>query len=398
MTKQTIRLAAGVMTTLLALLVLWQFRTAVVYVLLSLMLAAALRPLISHLTGRGLVARVAWILVYLTATSGFIFALFLSGDRAIQEIRLTDSLATQDVWALPGWLADNPLPQALIAQLPAPSQIFAAVTGDQGQLVLPTLLGFTQDIGSGVSGFLIVLLLSIYWSINRSHFERLWLSLLPSDQRKQARDVWRTVEHDVGAYLRDEVSQSLLIGLLLGLGYWLLGSPYPTLLALAGALASLIPVVGGALTVIPLLLVGLLTSAQMSLFTAVYAFVILIGLGVWVKPRLFKHRWDNPVLTIILLVALADALGFAGIMLAPLLSVVCQVLWSRLVSHPAAVGAAAQISDLKARQAGVLAGIQALAEAPPVTVTSSLQRLVGLIEQAESILGRPQTTDDRPPL
>lgn len=398
MTKQTIRLAAGVMTTLLALLVLWQFRTAVVYVLLSLMLAAALRPLISHLTGRGLVARVAWILVYLATTSGFIFALFLSGDRAIQEIRLTDSLATQDVWALPGWLADNPLPQALIAQLPAPSQIFAAVTGDQGQLVLPTLLGFTQDIGSVVSGFLVVLLLSIYWSINRSHFERLWLSLLPSDQRKQARDVWRTVEHDVGAYLRDEVSQSLLIGLLLGLGYWLLGSPYPTLLALAGALASLIPLVGIVLTVIPLLLVGLLTSAQMSLFTAVYAFVILIGLGVWVKPRLFKHRWDNPVLTIILLVALADALGFAGIMLAPLLSVVCQVLWSRLVSHPAAVGAAAQISDLKARQAGVLAGIQALAEAPPVTVTSSLQRLVGLIEQAESILGRPQTTDDRPPL
>jgi len=393
MTKQTIRLAAGVMTTLLALLVLWQFRTAVIYVLLSLMLAAALRPLISPLTGRGLVARVAWILVYLAAMSGFIFALFLSGDRAIQEIRLTDSLSTRDAWELPGWLANNPLSQALVAQLPAPSQIFEAVTGEQGQLVLPTLLGFTQDIGSVVSGFLVVLLLSIYWSINRSHFERLWLSLLPSDQRKQARDIWRTVEHDVGAYLRDEVSQSLLIGLLLGLGYWLLGSPYPTLLALAGALASLIPVVGGALTVIPLLLVGLLTSAQMSLFTAVYAFVVLIVLGVWVKPRLFKRNWDNPILTIILLVALADVLGFVGIIVAPLLSVVCQILWSRLVSHPAPVGAATQISDLKARQAGVLAGIQALAEAPPVLVTSSLQRLVDLIEQAESILGRPQTAD-----
>jgi predicted PurR-regulated permease PerM len=386
MTKQTIRFAAAVMTTLLALLVLWQFRTAVIYVLLSLMLAATLRPLIIRLVGRGVVARVAWILVYLTVLGAFLFVLFLSGDMAIQEIRSTDSLSTRDVWGLPEWLAGSLLPQALVAQLPAPSHIFEAVTGEQGQLVLPALLGFTQNIGSVVSGFLVVLLLSIYWSINQSHFERLWLSLLPSEQRKQARDIWRRVEYDAGAYLRGEVTQSLLSGLLLGLGYWLLGSPYPILLAVAGALAALIPVVGVALTVIPLLLVGLLTSVQMSLFTALYAFVILIALAVWVKPRLFKRRWENPILTVILLIALADVLGFIGIVVAPLLSVVCQILWSRLVRHPAPVGAGAQISDLKERQAGVLTRIRALEEAPPVLVTSSLQRLAELIEQAESIL------------
>jgi len=398
MTKQTIKFAAAVMTTLLALLVLWQFRTAVIYVLLSLVLAAALRPLINHLVGRSLVVRLAWILGYLVVMAAFIFAFFLSGDMAIQEIRVRDSLSMRDVWDLPEWLAGGSLTQALVRQLPAPSQIFEAVTGEQGQLVLPTLLGFTQNIGSFVSGLLVVLLLSIYWSINQSHFERLWLSLLPSFQRKQARDIWRTVEQDVGAYLRGEVMQSLLIGLLLGLGYWLLGSPYPILLALAGALASLIPVVGVVLTIIPLLLVGLLTSVQMSLFTALYAFAVLIAFGVWAKPRLFKRRWDNPILTIVLLIALADALGFVGIVVAPLLSIVCQILWSRLVSRPAPVGAAAQISDLKERQAGVLAGIRALEDAPPVLVTSSMQRLADLIEQAESILGRPQTTDDRPPL
>lgn len=398
MTKQTIKFAAAVMTTLLVLLVLWQFRTAVIYVLLSLLLAAALRPLINHLVGRGLVARIAWILGYLVVMAAFIFVFFLSGDLAIQEIRLTDSLSTRDVWNLPGWLAGGSLTQALVAQLPAPSQIFEAVAGEKGQLLLPTLLGFTQNIGSFLSGFFVVLLLSIYWSIDQSHFERLWLSLLPSYQRKQARDIWRTVEHDVGAYLRGELMQSLLIGLLLGLGYWLLGSPYPTLLALAGALASLIPVVGVVLTVIPLLLVGLLTSVQMSLFTALYALAVLIAVGVWVEPRLFKRRWDNPILTIVLLIALADALGFVGIVVAPLLSIVCQILWSRLVIHPAPVGAAVQISDLKERQAGVLAGILALEEAPPVLVTSSMQKLADLIKQAESILGEPQTTDDRAPL
>ncbi len=387
MTKQLIKFAAAVMTTLLALLVFWQFRIVVIYVLFSLTLAAALRPLVSRLVGRGWVVQTAWILLYLATLGAFGFLLFQSSEMAIREIQdLTGSLAVQDAWNLPGWLRTGVFQQALVARLPAPSAIFEAVTGDQGQFVLPAILDFTQGMGSLVSGFLIMLLLGVYWSINQAHFERLWLSLLPSDQRKQAREIWRTVERDVGAYQRGEIMQSLLAGLLLGLGYWLLGSPYPALLALAGALACLIPVVGVTLAVIPVLLVGLLTSAQFSLLTGLYALAVWIGLGIWVKPRLFKRRWDNPILTIVLLIALADAFGLVGIIVTPLFSVVCQILWSRLVSRRMAAGAAAQISDLKERQAGVLATIREMQEPPPALVTSSMQRLTDLIEQAEPIL------------
>ena len=105
-------------------------------------------------------------------------------------------------------------------RLPPPSQLFEAVTGDQGQLVLPAILGFTQGMGGVVSGAIVILFLSLYWSINQILFERLWLSLLPSGQRKQARDIWRTIESDIGAYVRSQGVQSLLAGLLLGLGYW----------------------------------------------------------------------------------------------------------------------------------------------------------------------------------
>ena len=146
---------------------------------------------------------------------------------------------------------------ALVGQLPPPSKFFAAVTGKQGQLVLPALLGFSENIGSLVSGVVVILFLSIYWSINQVHFERLWLSLLHSGLRKQARGIWRTVEPDLGAYIRSQVYHSLLAGLVLGMGYWALGSPYPALLALVGALACLVPVVGPVLAMISALLVGL---------------------------------------------------------------------------------------------------------------------------------------------
>ena len=73
MTKQILRIGAAVMTTLLALLVLWQFRMAVVYVLVSLALAAALRPLVNRLVGRSFVVRAAWILLYVVALGSFGF-------------------------------------------------------------------------------------------------------------------------------------------------------------------------------------------------------------------------------------------------------------------------------------------------------------------------------------
>jgi predicted PurR-regulated permease PerM len=274
----------------------------------------------------------------------------------------------------------------LLAQLPPPSKLFAAVTGDRGQLVLPTLLGFGENIGSLVSGVLIILFLSIYWSINQIHFERLWLSLLHSGQRKQARGIWRTVEPDLGAYIRSQVIHSLLAGLVLGLGYWALGSPYPALLALAGALACLVPVVGPALAILPVLLVGLLTSVQLTLFTVLFTVIVLIALGIWVKPRLFKRRWDNPILTLVILIALSSAFGLVGILVAPPVSVVCQILWNRLVSRRAVLGAAAQISDLKERQARVWADIKAMDEPPVPLVTSSMERLACLIDSAEPLL------------
>ncbi len=260
MTKRLVRIGLAVMTTVLALLVVWQFRIVVVYVLISLILAAALRPLANRLSGRHLVVRIAWILLYLLVLGGLGYLLFLTIGIAISEFQsLTRSVSIQDAWRLPKWLVGSTFEQAVIARMPTPSKIFEAITGEQGQLVLPVIISITQVIGSVVSGTLIILFLSIYWSLNQIHFERLWLSLLPSGQRKQVRGIWRIVEPDIGGYIRGQVFQSLLAGLVLGFGYWLIGSPYPALLALMGAVACLIPMLGVALVVIPLLLVGLLT-------------------------------------------------------------------------------------------------------------------------------------------
>jgi len=387
MIKQVVVFGTAVMTTLLALVVLWQFRVVVVYIMISLALAATVRPLVGNWTKRGFVMRAVLTLLYLVGAGIFGFLIFLVIRSAVGDIQqLAQTLSIQGTWALPAWLQNSSFQRTLVTWLPTPDKLFNAAAGEQGQLVLPAVLSFTEGIGGMMSGLILVFFLSIYWSINQIHFERLWLSLLPSEQRKHARSVWRAVEPELGAYIRSEIIQSLLAVLILGLGYWLLGSKYPALLALIGALAWLIPVVGAALAVILPLLIGLLTSIQLGLSTTLFTLVILIALQVWVEPRLFRRKSDNPILTLIIMLAMADAFGLIGILVAPPLSAVCQIFWNRLVSNRLATGAALQVSDLKERQAQLWASIKEMGEQPPPLVLSSMERLTSLLEKAEPIL------------
>ncbi|MEP7133881.1 MAG: AI-2E family transporter [Chloroflexota bacterium] len=387
MTKQLVTVGTAIMTTLLALIVVWQFHIVIVYVLISLALAATVRPLITNWTRRTSAGRIIFVLLFLICLGVFGFLTFLVGKFALIDIqKLTQTLSVQGAWRLPPWLEDGSFQKVLIARLPTPDKLFQAVTGEQGQLVLPALLGFTEGIGGVLSATIIILFLSLYWSINQIHFERLWLSLLPSELRKLARGAWRTIEPDLGAYIRSEVVQSLLASLLLGIGYWLLGSQYSILLALIGGLAWLMPVVGAALAVILPLFIGLLTSPQLGLLTTLYTLVVLVALQVWVEPRFFKRKWDNPILTLIILLAMADAFGLLGILVAPPLSAACQILWSLLVSNRLASGAGTQVSDLKTRQAQLKDSIAVMDELPPPLVASSMERLDDLLEKAGPIL------------
>ena len=386
MTRQIVVIGPAVMTTLLALVVLWQFRIVVIYVLISLALAATVRPIARSESRNSFVTRLLTILLYVVSIGSFGVLIFLVGRLLISDLQeLAQILSIQKTWMLPPWLEGGLFQQTLNRWLPTPDKLFEAITS-QRQLVLSAVLGFTQGVGGLVSGFFVILFLSIYWGINQNHFERLWLSLLPSEQRKHARDIWRTLEHDLGAYTRSEIIQSLLAVLLLGLGYWLLGAPYPALLAVVGAVAWLVPLVGAALAVILPLLLGLLTGAQFSLFTVLYTLIVLVALQVWVEPRLFRRKWNNPILTLVILLAMADTFGLLGIIVAPPLSVVCQILWNLLVSDRLAPDPAVTVSDLKERQVRLRLALEEMEGPPSPLVVSSMERLADLLEKATPFL------------
>ena len=229
------------------------------------------------------------MLLYLVALVGFGFLLFRTGEIAISEIQqLGSTVSVQDEWRLPVWLQGSSF-QSTGFQASTPQQALRSRYGQPGTACAAGLLGISRGIGSLVSAGIVILFLSIYWSINQIHFERFWLSLLPVGPAQAGpwhladrRDGHRRIHSRPG---NPESSHRVA----LGLGYWLLGSPYPALLGVGWRPGLLIPMVGVALAVIAVLLMGLLTSVQLSLFTVLFTLVVLITLEVWVKPKLFNR-------------------------------------------------------------------------------------------------------------
>lgn len=388
MTRRLVLFGAAVMATLLGLAMLWQFRIVVIYVLISLLIAATFRPVVKTESRRGVFARLLLLLKYVVGFGVAILLIYLVGRFLSNDFQqLVQSLSVESAWKFPTWLQNGVVQK----WLPTPSQLFDALTS-QRQLALSVLLGVTQGLGDVLSGLIVILFLSVYWSLNHNHFERLWLSLLPAGMRQRARYIWRTVDRDLGAYTRSELIQSMIAVLLLGLGYRLLGSPYPALLAVTGAVAFLIPVIGPVLAAILPLLLGLLIGPQVGLFTILYTFLVAAALQFWVEPRLIKLRWDNPVLTFIILLAMADAFGILGIIASPPLSVVCQILWKFLVTDRVSANVGVQVADLKEQHARLQTAIAEMEGPPPQLVVSSMERLTGLIDKAEPLLKESQSS------
>jgi predicted PurR-regulated permease PerM len=397
MTKKLIGIGLAVMAALLMLVVLWQLRIVVIYVLISLLVSSALRPLVKRLSGLSFFRRLSWVLLYILGLAGFIFLIFTSGRAAFTQIQiLVRNLAVLDTWRVPYWLKQSLFNQVVVARLPPPSIFLEAVTGDEGQHVISVLFGLSRDIGSLVTGFLVILFMSIYWSINQIHFERLWLSLLPSAGRKQTRGIWRTIEPEMGAYIRSQVIISLIAGVVLGLGYRVLGSPYSALLAIIGGVSSFVPVVGIPFSVIAALLLGMMTSAQHGLAVSLFTLITLLALSIWIRQKFYDRRWENLILTVVMLIILADAFGLVGIILAPPLSVIIQILWTRLVTRRVESGTALKISDLKQRMSQLLEVIGSMEEPTLPLVTSSVQRLAALIVKADIVLNETPSSNIGP--
>jgi len=327
-----IRYTFVALTTLVILMLLWQFSTAIIMFLLSLAVTAALRPVINSITGRNVPKRLALGVVYFLLIAGILSFFFLTGPPLLDELqRATDDFVAGYDRAKVEWpIQGTVFQQTLAEQLPPSADLFQVLTSEGGVTVLEGVFGIAQNFLSILGQIALVIVLSLYWSADQFRFERLALSLIPEEYHPKALHVWRSVEAGVGEYLRSELVQSVFAGLLLWLGYSLLGIEYPTFLALWGAIVRLIPWFGSLIAVLPVLLIGIGMSSTLGVLATLYTIGVLLTLKLIIEPRFFSRYKYSSLLVVLFVIALAEAFGFIGVVLAPPLAVAVQILFQHL--------------------------------------------------------------------
>lgn len=378
--------------TVAALILVWQFRSVLILLVLSLMVAAALRPSAEFLAARGIRPSLAWALVYLGLAGLVVLALVFLSGRILNELQLLSNyLVVVYDSTFQRWSAADGLLNTVAQRLPPPDQLPEVMAGPSGLSILRLLFGVTQNAAAVVAGLVIITVLSLYWSSDRAHFERLWLSLLPAGRRIQARSIWRTTETNIGAYLRSEMLQSVLAVVLLAVSYSLLGLYYPILAALLAGLAWLIPIAGFVFALVVSFLAGWASAGgiEVALAAMLVTAGVLALLEFVVEPRFFRRNEFSGLLIVIMVLLMVEAYGLIGFVIAPPLAVALQILGShvfRATQQPQS--AALQIDELEDRLSAVYAtynGREQLSEQPAPEIGSLLGRLEQLVDEAKQV-------------
>ena len=225
------------------------------------------------------------------------------------------------------------------------------------------------------------------------------LSLLSPTHRTRARNTWREVERGLGAYLRSEMAQCLLAGALLSLGFWLLDMRYPFTRALLASLAWLLPLVGGLVAVVPVLLIGLVINPTLAVIATLYMFAVFAFLEFVVERKLYPRERYGSVLVLLITIIMVEALGITGLLIAPPLAAATQIALTEWLRHAPVVAEVAvpdaSLASLKTRLAEVQTQLSQL-EQPPLRAQNLMARLSELVAQAEDE-GEGEETDLKRP-
>jgi predicted PurR-regulated permease PerM len=206
--KRLARVTATILLTMGLVVLLWMFSSAVLLFIMSLVIAGSVRPLAIRLMERRIPRAASYALIYVLVFAVLGSLITVTASGLLDELQRAGDHLLQTYTSIKlRWPQGAEWQQRIVTELPSREDLLSALAGDQGATIAKGVVGFGSGIFDLVAQLVIVLSLSIYWSIDQEHFERLWLSLVSAKYRSRARTIWRSVEREVGAYMRSEVAQ-----------------------------------------------------------------------------------------------------------------------------------------------------------------------------------------------
>jgi predicted PurR-regulated permease PerM len=342
-------LATGALTTLWFL---WTQGSVLAPFLLALAIAYFLAPAVDALERRRIprgLAILMLLLPFLLILALGIVLLIPAVERQLVSLvgQLPDLARRAADWLLrlrtrflatsDGLLTDE---QAERLRSLQPSDLVAIVNAqwqDVARRIWSTLMGLGRGVGVvlGVLTYLVVTPVVTYYILKAWHrFTARIEELVPPARRAAVFGFLAEYDDMLGRYVRGQLTEATLVGILTGGTLWLLGFPGAVLVGVISGVANLVPYIGLPLSLIPGIAFALVSGDVLPNLLKLAAVNVVVQFidGSITGPRIVgKSVGLNPVWVMVALVIFGSLLGFVGLLVAVPLAALVKMLVSRAV-------------------------------------------------------------------
>src|SRR5699024_7972312 len=120
----------------------------------------------------------------------------------------------------------------------------------------------------------------------------------------------------VGSYIQGQIIVASCIGILLYIGYLIIGLDYAIILALTAAITSVVPYLGPTIAISPAIIIAIVHSPFMLLKLAIVWVAVQFLEGNFISPNIMgKTMKIHPLTIIIVLLVAGNLFGIIGVIL-----------------------------------------------------------------------------------
>jgi predicted PurR-regulated permease PerM len=309
----------GVLTALLIGNMVVTIATVLTYVFASIFIALGLDPIVEWLEGRGFrrpLAILTVVAVVIAAVSTLLISFVPSLITQTAHFIENTPKIISGFLELPAVVAlDGHFGGAITTALDSAGKFIA----DSGNW--PTMLGGVVQVGlsivNGITGTIIISILSLYFMTSMKSFKRFIYALVPLSRRTKFVDISEQVAHAVGRYVIGQVSIAFINASLGFIFMLIVGVPYAGVLAALSFLLALVPLVGSMSAAAIIALVALGQSPVLALVVVIYYLIYMQIEAYFISPKIMNKAVAVPG-AVVVVAALAGGalLGVLGALVA----------------------------------------------------------------------------------
>jgi len=329
-------------SVILCFWLLYRFYQVIFILFITIVIGTVIRPLVNWLYQRGLSRIAGVVLVYLLLLillMGFLWLLF----PLIFEQSSTLAREMPDYYQdLRAWVVNSPnqlfmrLGQLLPPALPNLNPV--QQTGEEAMASAGQVLGYIIMTAQAIFVIIVVMVLTLYWTLDGPRMIKTFLLLIPQDQRETIGELISAMESKVGLYIAGQGVLCLVISLVALVAYMLIGLPNALVLALAAGVMEAVPMIGPLLGAIPAALVALSIAPDKLVWVIVATIVIQQLENSLLVPRIMRKAVGvNPFVTLLALFAFSSLFGLAGALMAIPIAAIIQLVLNHFVFQQATV-------------------------------------------------------------